>query len=277
MIKENFINKIDKNFFDKNGYLIVKNYFDKKKVKSAALKVSKIFNGLYETGIAPDKVKWDKNNKKKIPRQLCNVWKSDKLLRKLITDHTLAKTAAKLMGWNGIKLGQDSLMWVPPENGGVSMHQDNPYQDWHSEKQVITCVIALTNVNQVSSGLQFLEGSHLEGSSKPIKYFFNGKRYDYTIKSNRLSDYKKIYVEGQPGTISFHHGNTWHGSDVNNSMNDRISISVHYMPINSKYSNKISHPIYSHYKKFNTLDMDENFFPILWSSSSKKKRSGFLP
>ena len=131
-------------------------------------------------------------------------------------------------------------------------------------------------MGKISSGLQFLEGSHLEKSSKPIKYFFNGNKYDYTIKSGKLSNYKKICMEGELGTISFHHGNTWHGSDINKSMNDRISISVHYMPLSSKYSNKISHPIYSHYKKFNSLDMDENFFPILWSSSSKKKRSGFL-
>ena len=52
------------------------------------------------------------------------------------------------MGWSGIKLGQDSLMWVPPLNGGVSMHQDNPYQDWHTKKQTITCIIALTKYRE---------------------------------------------------------------------------------------------------------------------------------
>ena len=97
-----------------------------------------------------------------------------------------------------------------------------------------------------------------------------------TDASLNISKFKKICVEGESGTISFHHGNTWHGSNINKSKKDRISISIHYMPINSKYSKKISHPIYSHYKKFNTLDMDENFFPTLWSSSNKKKRSGFL-
>ena len=275
MVKKFLLKDHDKTFFKNNGYIVFKNFFQKKKLEKACLKIPKIFNGIYDTGISPDKVKWDRKNKKKIPRQLCNVWKSDKILKKIITDENLAKIAAELMGWNGIKLGQDSLMWVPPKNGGVSMHQDNPYQDWHSAKKTITCVIALSKVNKNNSGLQFLKGSHLTGKHKPIKYFFNGNKFDYTIKNKKFINLKKICVEGDSGTISFHHGNTWHGSNINKSGKDRISISVHYIPLSSKYSRNISHSIYSHYRKFNTLSMDENYFPTLWSKS-KKKRSRFL-
>ena len=275
MKKKITLSKDDKNFFKKNGYLIYKNYLNKDKIKSIKVKIPKIFDGYYDTGISPDKVKWDKFNKKKIPRQLCNVWKSNKSLRNIITNRSLAEIAAKLMGWSGIKLGQDSLMWVPPLNGGVSMHQDNPYQDWHTRKQTITCIIALTNISEKSSGIQFLKSSHLTKKSKPIKYFFNGKKYDYTIKKNSLKNYEKIFMIGDMGTISFHHGNIWHGSDINNSSSDRVSISIHYIPLDSKYSKNIKHPIYSRYKKFNSNKMDENFFPILWSKG-KNKRSNFL-
>ncbi len=178
------------------------------------------------------------------------------------------------MNWNGIKLGQDSLMWVPPGNGGVSMHQDNPYQDWHTTKKTITCVVALSNVNENNSGLQFLESSHKIGTSKPIKYFFNGNKFDYSIKNKKFKKLNMVSVEGKAGTISFHHGNTWHGSNVNKSKNNRISISIHYISSKSKYSKNISHPIYSHYRKFDTMEMDQNFFPILWTKN--KKRSKFL-
>lgn len=270
--RRKILSKENKLFFQKNGYLVVNDFFSKKNIDKVLKKVPEIFNGKYDTGISPDRVKWNKNEKKKIPRQICNSWKASKVLREIITNKKLAQIAAYLSGWDGVKLGQDSLMWVPSKNGGVSMHQDNPYQDWHSSKKTVTCVVALTNLNNKNSGLQFLQGSHKKGKDKPIKHFFNGKNFDYTVKSEGFEKFKMVSLNGKAGTISFHHGNIWHGSNVNNSNSNRISISIHYIPISSKYDKKINHPIYSQYKKFNTLEMDESFFPILWSKNNRRSK-----
>ena len=268
------LSKDQKDFFKKNGYLVIKNFFPKKKITKLKSLSSNLFNSIYPTGISPDRIKWNKSMSKKIPRQLCNVWKSDINFKKIITDKRIAKLASQLMGWNGVRLGQDSLIWVASKGGGISMHQDDSYQDWHSSSTTITCSISLTDVNENNSGLQFLKGSHLNKKSKPIKKFFFGKRFDYTVKKGNLKKFTKVVVEGKAGIISFHHGNLWHGSNVNLSSKDRISIVVHLIPMNSKFKSKINHPVYSHYKKFNTLEMDENFFPILWSN--KGRRSKFL-
>ena len=262
------------NQFKKNGFLILKNFFSKNKLKNFISISKDLFEGIYSTGIAPDRDKWNKNKKSSIPRQLCNVWKSSKDFQKVILNKHIGEIAAKLMGWSGVKIGQDSLIWVPKKKGGVSMHQDNPYQDWHSSGSTITCWIALTDVDQNNSGLQFLKGSHVYGKDKTIKNFFNGKNFTHTIKDRKFKNFEKISIEGKAGTISFHHGNIWHGSNVNNSNNDRISISIHLIPASSKYSKNVNHSIYSRYKKFNSTEMDENYFPILWTKNGS--RSNFL-
>ena len=71
------------------------------------------------------------------------------------------------------------------------------------------------------------------------------------------------------GSIVFHHGDTWHGSGFNRTRQDRITLSIHFMNGNSKFHNRIKNPHFNHYKIFNSLKMDETFFPITWHKSKK--------
>jgi ectoine hydroxylase-related dioxygenase (phytanoyl-CoA dioxygenase family) len=257
------LSKEDKLFFSENGFLIINNFFSTKKVNNLKKRSEKIFNGYYETRISPDKIKWKKGYSKTIPRQLCNVWKSDLVLRSAILHKRIGKIASQLMNWSGVRLCQDSLIWVPPATGGVSMHQDNSYQEWHSPGKIITCWIALTDASSKNSGLEYLSGSHKDKNiSRPVKNFFGGSNYLYTINKKKFNKFKKYTIEAKAGSIAFHHGNTWHGSSPNKSNKERVSISCHYIHKNSKFT-KINHIDYSRYKKKNTLEMDESFFPIL--------------
>ena len=90
------ITKYQKNFFYKNGYIELKNILDLRLLRKIKKKYKKIFNAEYETGIVPDKIKWvkgrDPNN---IPRSLCNVWKSDPDIKKLVTSKILGRYAAE--------------------------------------------------------------------------------------------------------------------------------------------------------------------------------------
>ena len=93
----------------------------------------------------PDKIKWKKNrDKNNIPRSLCNVWKSNKNIAKVVLSRNLGEIAGKLMGWNSTRLNQDSIIWLTPKAGSINFHQDNPYQDWHTPGGVITCWIPIT-------------------------------------------------------------------------------------------------------------------------------------
>ena len=268
-----------KNLFKKNGQLTVKNILDKKTINKLRNASYDLFNGKYLTNIAPDKVKWSLQNKiinNKQPRQLANIWKSHHFAASVILSKTIGKLASELMGWNGVRLSQDSLIWVPVNSGGVSMHQDEVYQDWHVPGKLITAWIPLLDVNENSGGLEFLPGSHKwKKLSKPIKQFFSGVNYKRSLNKFRKYDRSQIVVSSfKIGEVSFHHGKLWHGSGINKSNKERIAITCHYMPMNSKFHSKVNHPVLSHYKKFTTCEMDENFFPIVWSKNNM--RSKFL-
>ena len=69
----NLSKKLIKNFFSKNGFLILDNFIKKPQINKLHKKTIDLFNGNYDDNIQPDKIKWDKSNKDGNPRQLCNV------------------------------------------------------------------------------------------------------------------------------------------------------------------------------------------------------------
>ena len=85
-----------------------------------------------------------------------------------------------------------------------------------------------------------------------------------------------VYVEVPAGGATFHHGNTWHGSGVNNSLQDRRAIVSHCVPYNAKF-----HPtntggtgrIYRKYKKNDSDELDISFFPLLWKKNKFKQKN----
>ena len=123
-----------------------------------------LFKGKYKTSIAPDKIKNEKNEKK--PKQLCNIWKSNYSFLDIVFSKKIAKLASELTGWNGIRLNQDSLFLVPPKAGGVSMHQDEVYQDWHIPGKIITAWVALTDVSEKNAGLKYIIGKQVRSESE---------------------------------------------------------------------------------------------------------------
>ncbi len=265
-----FSNKL--NIFNKHGFVEFENVIETRHLSKIKQKYKKIFNGYYSTGVVPDKIKWVKGrDSDKSPRSLCNVWKSDYDIARIVLLKKLGEIAAKLSGWNSCKVNQDSLIWVPPKCGTISFHQDNPYQDWHTPGGVITAWIPLDITRKDGATLEYLVGSHKTKISKRLKKFYSNKNYRF-ISNKLLKDknsYKRHFVEIKPGSVIFHHGNTWHGSGYNKTKTDRVTISIHFMNGNSKFHKSIKSPYFNHYKIFNKTDMDDTFFPLVWSKSKK--------
>ena len=85
--------------------------------------------------------------------------------------------------------------------------------------------------------------------------------------------YKAEIIESIPKEEElsvYHHGNTWHGSGINKSKNHRRAIVAHCVPSDAKF-----HPtntggtakIYKKYKKNNSDELDEKFFPLIWKKN----------
>ena len=259
--------------FKRDGFVEIENFFEKKEIKNLNSKYKKIFSGEYQTGVVPDKIKWvkgrDKNN---IPRSLCNVWKSDYDIAKIVLSKKLGKIVSELTNWKSVRLNQDSLIWITPGSGTVAFHQDNPYQDWHVPGGVITAWIPLTGTVSRGGTLEYLVGSHKEKSSKRLNKFYSNFSYR-KISKNLLKNpniFERHFVCLKPGSLSIHHGNMWHGSGFNRTTQDRVSLSIHFMDGSSKFHNKIKSPYFNHYKINNSNRMLETFFPITWTKNKKK-------
>ena len=93
--------KEKKEFFHKNGFVVFENVLNKNELNKVRKKYKKIFQGHYETGVVPDKIKWiygrDKNN---VPRSVCNAWKSDYDVARVV----LSKKIGKLCNNNRKKI-----------------------------------------------------------------------------------------------------------------------------------------------------------------------------
>ena len=264
--------------FREDGFLLLDAFLSEEVVNEALLRFDRLFSGEFETGVLPDKVKWQTGvDPEDVPRSLCNVWKADKTLARVVLAERIGNVSAQLMNWPGTRCNQDFIMWIPPGAGTICCHQDNSYQDWHVPGGVVTCWIALSSTEPGTGTLEYVRGSHKWPLGPRVKEFAAPENYRAELDEAARSIGKEIEivsVELPAGGAAFHHGNTWHGSNYNRSPLSRYSTTSHCMSSESDFHPTIPSPMFNHYKRFNDLSMDESFFPIPWTEDGR--RSSFL-
>ena len=74
-----------------------------------------------------------------------------------------------------------------------------------------------------------------------------------------------VRVEVPAGGCAFHVGGTWHGSGPNRGGRPRRSLVAHCISSAARFQPTEISYVYSRYKRHDSLEMDESFFPILWN------------
>ena len=276
MIKKiNLTNEIET--FNKNGFVIFDKFLLEENIEILKNRFDDLFDGKFENTIEPDEWNWKKNSSDpRATRQICNVWKSDNLIRKIVCNETIGLIASKLMGWQGARLVQDNILWKPSGGKTLGYHQDASYVDWIVPQTMITCWISLDQTSQKIGTLEFVTGSHKWELNPPSVNFHSPDDYRKELIHFAKSNNKELnitYVEVPPGGASFHHGYTWHGSGINKTSLNRRAIISHCVPSDTKFhSTNIggTGKIYKRYKKLDTNEMDESFFPIIWTKEGYK-------
>ena len=257
--------------FNDDGFIILDKFIDLKYLDKLRSKFEPLFRGEFETGIEPDEWNWkfDKDNAD-VTRQICNAWKSDNLIREFVCHELIGKCCSILMNWKGARLVQDNILWKPPGGKTLGFHQDAAYDDWLIPQTMITCWMSLDNTSREMGTLEYIKGSHRWGLQPPKGEFHSPEDYKKELNIFAERNNKKIdvtYVEVPAGGVSFHHGNTWHGSGINTSKDNRRAIVSHCVPSDARF-----HPtneggtakIYKKYKKQNSDILDDNYFPLMW-------------
>ena len=152
-------------------------------------------------------------------------------LRDLVLFPPLGRAFAALAGTPTIRLFHDQLISKSPdfqEGTGVGWHVDASYWRTCSSTNMLTAWIPLDSYDAEMGGLMVIPGSHRWHGNGWMRTF---NERDLAALGARISSGGEEIVPTplmlQPGSVSFHHGATIHGSMPNRGGRPRVALTVH--------------------------------------------------
>lgn len=264
--------------FERDGFLIIERFLDNDEIDAARARFAPLFRGEFETGLYPDEWNWrEGKDAADLTRQICNGWKSDHTIARIVLSESIGRLCAQLRGWPGTRINQDNVIWKPRGAKSLAFHQDESYQGWIVPSEYVTCWMTLDDTKSDAGTISYVRGSHRWALSPMVKQFHAPDDYDAELReaAAREGIHPDIVPVVVPaGSAVFHHGRTWHGSGANAGDTQRRSIVSHCMSSAAQFHPTNVSYIYNRYKRVGCLDMDESFFPVLWTYDGR--RSGFL-
>src|SRR5438874_5604160 len=101
--------------YRRDGFLIVEDFLKPGDLVGIRERFMRAFEHEWETGIAPDEVNYVPGaTASDLTRQLCNVWKADRVLAGVVLSRQVGEFAARLATLPGVRLAQDNAIWKPP-------------------------------------------------------------------------------------------------------------------------------------------------------------------
>ncbi len=258
--------------FRRDGFLIVEEGL----ISEEALEVLRdrylrVFEGDYETGIRPDEVNWVKGrDPEDRTRQLCNAWKADTLIAAQVLSARIGRLAAQLMGYRGVRILQDNVLWKPPATKAIGFHQDGSYADYLVPPQMVTCWMSLHDTQADAGPIAYVRGSNHWPKTPPERTRFHAPE-DWLagVRAAKPEDAEidVVPVVVKAGGGAFHHDLTWHGSEPNTSGTvSRMALVSHLLPSEARFHHRNVDVVYSRYRRRGDTSMDESYFPILWDA-----------
>lgn len=148
--------------FQRDGFLVVKGLLSPDQVAGLRESFPKLFSGQFDTGIYPDEWYWREGmSLPDVTRHMSNAWKADLVVAKLALSCDIGAAAAKLAGWSGARLGQDTIWWKAPKTKPIAHHQDSSFMDFLDPVQTVTCWVTLDDTAADAGTLEYVPGSHL--------------------------------------------------------------------------------------------------------------------
>ncbi len=149
------------------------------------------------------------------------------------------RLAAQLMGYRGVRILQDNVLWKPPGTKAIGFHQDSSYADYLVPPEMVTCWVSLHDTEAGAGPLEFVRGSHAWPKSPPERTQFHAP--DDWLAGARAAapdgaEPETVPVVVKAGGGSFHHGLTWHGSAPNTSGSvARMALVSHFVPVETRF------------------------------------------
>jgi ectoine hydroxylase-related dioxygenase (phytanoyl-CoA dioxygenase family) len=260
--------------FERDGFVVVERLVDARTAARLRDRFEPLFAGDYVTGIKPDEVNWvagrDPEDR---TRQICNGWKADPTIAAQVLSERSGRLAAELVGWDGVRLGQDNCIWKPPGAKALGMHQDGSYLDYLVPPEMVTCWIALDDTSAAAGTITYAAGSHHWPRAPENRGEFHAPA-DWLAPVRRAvpdgEELRLVPVEVEAGGAVFHHHLTFHGSGPNTGSVDRRSVISHFIRAETTFHPTHTDLNYSRYRRVGDLTLDESFFPVVWTGDGRR-------
>ncbi len=275
------IGRSERDRFERDGFLIVEKVLAAERVEALRARFPRIFAGRFDTGIYPDEWHWREGmSLPGVTRHMANAWKADLTIAALALSADIGRAAAFLSGWDGARLGQDTIWWKPPGTEAVALHQDSSFMDFLDPARSTTCWVTLDDTQRKAGTLEYVPGSH-HWPLTPIPEDFHAPD-DYralmrhAAREAGVEPPEPMAIEVPAGSIVFHAGEIWHGSGPNRSSSlgdegqTRRSIGLHMLPTDVRFSGRPGGYIYRRYQRTDDPALDESFFPFLWTACGRR-------
>jgi ectoine hydroxylase-related dioxygenase (phytanoyl-CoA dioxygenase family) len=214
----------DVDFYNENGYLLVKGVFNKEEVEVMRTAIDAIID-------RAAKAKMDANAawqgdylppeqlRKLILKGFHDVQYHDASFSRAAIHPNMAAVLSQLIGPN-VQLHHSKMLVKPPENGAAfPMHQDQPYFP-HEKHTMLAASMHLDDANVENGCLHVVPGSHKEGPMTHV-----GRHY-LDAKEHPLSS--GIACPAEAGDVLFFNYLTIHGSPANKSQRTRRNVLFQY-------------------------------------------------
>lgn len=229
------ISPAQKTQYDKDGYLIVRNFLQNEEVD--------LLYGLATGDDTMTNHAIDLNDQTGKKTRL-TLWftPGDDTFGLLTRTERMVNGVQALLGEGEVCHFHSKLMQKEPKVGGAwEVHQDYGY--WYKNGFVfpdamLSVMVALTKATKENGCLQVLKGSHKMGR---IEHNFAGEQQgaDQPFVDEAFKTFEKIYVELEPGDALFFHSNLLHWSEANLSERPRWSlISCYNLSYNKPFREK---------------------------------------
>ena len=224
------LEKIKKKYF-KDGYVKLKNLFDKKEIREilseltiVKLKVKKTNNHLFFHETKDGKINTIHNIQK--------FYKKGKLID-IANKGAIKKILSYLLS-DKVKIRNLEFFLKPKKTGMPSpFHQDNFY--WNIRKASGANVwIACSKSSKKNGGLCYLEKSQKLGTVNHTISYMKGSSQKIPDDIIKALKFKRIFPKLLPGDCLIHHPEIIHGSYYNKSNYDRIGLVVSFSGVRSK-------------------------------------------
>ncbi|CAG7596304.1 Ectoine dioxygenase [Paenibacillus solanacearum] len=214
----------DVQFYNDNGYLLVRGVFSEDETEAMRKAVDRIIEraAAWKSGqnhawqgdfMPPEELK------KLVLKGFHDMHYHDACFLQALAHPNMTAVLSQLIGPN-VQLHHSKMLVKPPENGAAfPMHQDYPYFP-HEKHTMLAASVHLDDADDTNGCLRVIPGSHKQGALPHVgAHYLNHKEYPISMGT---------LCPAKAGDVLFFNYLTIHGSDVNRSQRFRRNVLFQY-------------------------------------------------